>query len=94
MAYRRKTAFGTGAVPPRLPCPFCRSPYTDMCDYKSPTHPHYHKFWIRCPGCKACGPYGDDKEDAADRWNSAPRVRAQNVGPPVPLDFTDPQFDR
>lgn len=48
------------------PCPFCGSDYLSAPEWSN-------KSYVQCGKCHAHGPDGKDREEAIERWNSAPR---------------------
>lgn len=48
------------------PCPFCGSEKVNV-------GTHGNNLYACCYSCNSCGPYGISKEEAIERWNSAPR---------------------
>lgn len=55
------------------PCPFCGS--DDLCVLELS-----NKSYVRCGKCYSYGPDGKDKDEAIERWNSAPRKEDVEMG--------------
>lgn len=47
-------------------CPFCGNEKANADSFGN-------VFFVKCEGCNACGPDGENEEEAIERWNSAPR---------------------
>lgn len=69
------------------PCPFCGSDALFVSERNS-------KSYVRCGKCYAYGPDGKNKEEAIERWNSAPRKEdvdmEKNCGRSTPLNAENP----
>ena len=55
------------------PCPFCGSDNLSALELSN-------KSYVRCGKCYSYGPDGKDKEEAIERWNSAPRKEDVEMG--------------
>lgn len=61
------------------PCPFCRYPNLDFVETVSSTTLQS----VSCSNCGALGPCARNRQDAADKWNSAPRPEPRVEREPV-----------
>lgn len=67
----------------RQPCPFCGWEFTDLFEIGYRSRPRRPTFRVTCCSCRACGPEGESKEEAATLWNRG----APPMPDRVPIDF-------
>lgn len=74
----------------RQPCPFCGWEFTDLFEIGYRSRPRRPIFRVQCcsAGCKAYGPEGESRSEAATLWNKRAEPIIEGRVPIVFADYT------